>query len=135
MSTRRLPWVLRLVANAPRPPAKPRANQTPSPTRGIDVESFAPVAPPFSGAALWAELHTRALAYGGNDDSAWLATFAHRLPCSTCRPHWLEMVQRTPPDFSEGYFAWTVARHNEVNARLGKRHVPIEEARELWGTK
>ena len=35
------------------------------------------------------------------------------------------------PDFSspETYFAWTVAAHNSVNAKLGKKIFTVDEAR------
>jgi hypothetical protein len=77
------------------------------------------------GAALWRELHAK----GGDADEAYLADFARRVPCGDCRLHWLEAVARTPPVFGAGWFAWTVDRHNEVNRRLGKRELTIDEAR------
>jgi hypothetical protein len=39
-----------------------------------------------------------------------------------------------PPDFSspEAFFAWGVALHNAVNAKLGKPEITIEEAYLIW---
>lgn len=84
------------------------------------------------GPPLWAELHRRALTTNpGADDSAWLEQFARRLPCGECRQHWHDMVRRAPPVWA-GYFRWTVDRHNEVNVRLGKPLLTLEQARALW---
>lgn len=133
MSTERTPRTTYLAADRPRPPGTPREDQRPQPTRGIEAASFrSQYPPPFAGAELWAEIHRRALAHDGSDDSAFIATVTARLPCSTCRPHWLEMLERTPPDFGETYFAWTVKRHNEVNLRLGKPVLTIAEAEAIW---
>lgn len=79
----------------------------------------------------WAELHRRALLSNGEDDSEWLAHFRKTLPCGECRKHWDEMMVRTEPDFA-GYFAWTVDRHNEVNRKLGKPEMTLDEARIRW---
>lgn len=51
-----------------------------------------------------------------------------------CRKHWKEMVEKYPPDFSSraGFFAWTVDRHNDVNIRLGKPTVTLNEAVGLY---
>lgn len=116
-----------------KPPELPRAVQIPSPARGIDVASFAAfdVFPPFNGAQIWAEMHRRALVTFG-DDSAYLETVTARLPCGTCKPHWAALLAAKPPTWGEAYFAWTVAAHNEVNARLGKPLVTVEEARAIW---
>lgn len=84
------------------------------------------------GPLRWAELHHRALHNpAGVDDSVWLAAFSRTLPCGDCSLHWLQMMGRTPPDWAN-YFAWTVARHNEVNARLKKPLPTIEEALARW---
>lgn len=83
---------------------------------------------------LWGELHRRALEVGaGTDDTAWLETFAGRLPCGDCRTHWRAMLADHPPHWPT-YFAWTVARHNQVNRRLGKPEIPVAEAMQRWST-
>jgi hypothetical protein len=78
----------------------------------------------FWGPALWAELHARAMAYGGDAEGerAWLDRFTARVPCGECRQHWLELVTQTPPDLSDAgaFYRWTVSVHNAVNVRLGK---------------
>lgn len=86
---------------------------------------------PIDGSKEWAELHRRTLNWSGDDDSEWLKEFRLHLPCGECRRHWDGMVARTPPDWAN-YFAWTVDRHNEVNAKLGKPVMSIETARQTW---
>lgn len=135
MSTQRTPWVFRYAKARPGPSptgAKPGEGPSQAPG-GIDVASFRDeAAPVFAGAALWAEIHRRALAHAGGDDTPFIDSVTARLPCSTCRPSWLAFLQESPPDFGPSYFAWTVLAHNEVNARLGKPIVSIHEAREIW---
>lgn len=83
--------------------------------------------------SLWASLHRRALNVTGPDD-AWLAAFANRLPCGACRIHWQAAVKANPPDWNQ-YFAWTVQRHNEISARLGKPLYTVEAAYARWAPK
>jgi hypothetical protein len=86
------------------------------------------------GPMLWAALHRRALAQGKREaDAAWLAGFRQILPCGECRQHWDGMLTATPPVWGE-YFAWTVARHNEVNRRLRKAEMGLEQALQRWRT-
>ncbi len=87
--------------------------------------------PSWDGSKLWEEIHRRAVAKDGQDDSSWVEEIRRRVPCGECRRHWDGMMSRTPPDWAN-YFAWTVDRHNEVNARLGKPAVSIDAARQLW---
>lgn len=118
-----------------------RPDLVPPPTpAAVDSPAAATVytPPPFpaDGPALWRELHTYALD-GEARALMFLDEFSAKLPCGHCRAHWFEMVQRTPPDLSDGekFFAWTVARHNEVNAQLGKPDLEIAAARERWHGK
>ena len=109
----------------PEAPLIPAAGSAPNP----------PAAFPVRGDLLWQELHLRALSWGGGgDDSPWLDAFAQKLPCGHCRAHWLGMMQRTPPDFStrREYFVWTISRHNEVNAKLGKPIMSPDDAAIRW---
>lgn len=79
----------------------------------------------------WAKLHRRALGVR-DDDRAWLMQFANGLPCGECRGHFWQQLLVLPPVWGDGYFAWTVALHNEVSGRLGKRLWSVEEARLRW---
>lgn len=87
--------------------------------------------PPVNGAPLWGELHRWALATEGSEDARWMVLFRLRVPCGECRKHWDGMCVETPPTWGD-LFAWTVARHNEVNRRLRKPEMTVEEAREKW---
>jgi hypothetical protein len=81
------------------------------------------------------DIHFWALNHpAGQDDTAYLEGIAAKLPCVTCRQNWLAALKSAPPDFStpEATFTWTVARHNEVNRRNGKREYTVEEARALY---
>jgi hypothetical protein len=82
---------------------------------------------------LWAELHAWAQGYAGDRAAAaaWLAAFAGRIGCTECAQHWQELVAAFPPDYTseDALYLWTVARHNDVNRRLGK--VEWEPARSL----
>src|SRR5687767_8695514 len=98
--------------------------------RKMTVEELAEMAA-VQGRKRWEELHRRALGWAGGEDAQWLADFAMRLPCGECRTHWFGMLKRTPPDWAN-YFAWAVARHNEVNRRLGKPEITEGEARKIW---
>lgn len=111
---------------------QPTAAPLPQVPRGRDHPAPVQV-PPFEGGHLWTELHGRALGWSGVDDTLWLEGFRLRLPCGECRKHWDGMLALTPPCWGD-YFAWTVARHNEVNARLGKLQLTVDQARDHWST-
>jgi hypothetical protein len=115
--------IVRIVTHAPK--------LTPSiaavPAQKIEASG---IRPPSYGPAMWEKLHRRAGQYQG-DDSAWMKTFSSEVPCGKCRKDWREMLARTPPDWDK-YFAWTVDRHNEINAKLGKPIMSLEEARARW---
>ena len=51
-----------------------------------------------------------------------------------CRRFYAEWKAANPPDFSspEAFFAWGVALHNAVNAKLGKPEITIDEAYSIW---
>lgn len=87
------------------------------------------------GPKLWAELHRRPWACDLATEAAWIRdTFTPRLTACACRKDWLAALHTTPPDLASpaAYFAWSVARHNEVNARLGKPRLTLAEAMAIW---
>jgi hypothetical protein len=53
--------------------------------------------------------------------------------CS-CKRFYAEWKAANPPDFTspEAFFAWGVALHNAVNAKLGKPQITIDEAYKIW---
>lgn len=85
--------------------------------------------------ALWLELHRVALA--AKDRAAFARyvrqDFTPRVPCRTCKPTWLAILERMPPEDAADPFAWSVDAHNAVNVELDppKPVVSLEEARRL----
>lgn len=86
--------------------------------------------------ALWMELHQFSLELWNPVAAAewyyleWLPKLPH-LGCDDCTSDWYQLTQQYPPDFSsqERFFEWTVRRHNDINRKLGKPVLSIEEAR------
>lgn len=111
----------------------------------IPASADASALPPFpaDGPLIWQGIHQTALAFDLNKSKAararlrvqlpgWFAEhIAGMLPCGHCRTDWARMLRDTPPDF-KALFSWTVARHNEVNRKLGKPEIGEESARALW---
>lgn len=62
------------------------------------------------------------------DVRAYFALVARLYPCEMCRLEFAAMVKRSPPNFTtaRGARNWLASRHNEVNARLGKKQWPLE---------
>ena len=77
---------------------------------------------------LWKRLHLL------SNDRVLYEEWKCKLPCGPCKASWQEIQERIPPDFSSQdlFFEWTVIVHNEVNKKLGKRIVSLEEARNIW---
>ncbi len=77
---------------------------------------------------IWAWLHV-------DSRGSWALLHALRaeLPCKPCVEHYDAYLRERPPVFGAGWFAWTVAFHNEVNVRIGKPFVPLAKAAYLWG--
>lgn len=89
-------------------------------------------APAFNGGNLWALWHRRALDWSGGDDTEWIKReIMARLPSCSCGNHAASYLAAHPPVWAD-YFAWTVAFHNAVNARLGRPLLALEEARARW---
>lgn len=89
--------------------------------------------------ALWKEIHTRALGNpAGHDDTAFLDGLSRRLlfpgACAKCRNSYDDYRKAHVPDFTTPatYFHWTVDLHNDVNARIGKPVLTVEQARAIW---
>lgn len=87
--------------------------------------------------SLWAELHSyNPGKWVAEEAEKWFAWWLRRVPsfgCS-CQSHFKDIIKKHPPDFSshDSFFEWTVARHNDVNQRLGKEIFTLEKARMLY---
>lgn len=102
------------------------------------------IPPSVFGEPMWASIHLVALGYPDKPSANhrkhardFIESFKFVTPCSNCQNHFRAMLERSPLtekdlDSSHAFFAWTVNRHNEVNERIGKKTVSVEEAREFW---
>lgn len=106
--------------------------------RPIRAHSSGPhVGTGYQGQAKWRELHNYALSERPNplQRVAWLENFAASLPCGECRVSWKRLVRQNPlPQNAtpEEFFDWTVQRHNDTNAKLGKPTISLAEAKAIW---
>lgn len=91
----------------------------------------------YQGQAKWKELHLYALTERPTELGrvAWLANFAASVPCGECRHSWKRLVRNNPLSqkaSADQFWQWTVDRHNDVNAKLGKPMLTYEEAKPLY---
>jgi hypothetical protein len=84
------------------------------------------------GPAAWYTIHS-VCAYSTPstraDVNQWLISTARVLPCVECQDEAKEYVGNHPPADAANIFDWSVAFHNFVNVRLGKRQISIKQAR------
>jgi len=89
-------------------------------------------------AELWKELHIRALANKGKNETEYLKEFAEKIPRYTqgckCREFWVIWIKSNPPRFgTKGeFFEWTVKAHNQVNKKLKKPEYTIQQAKAYY---
>jgi hypothetical protein len=79
----------------------------------------------------WIALHD-----GTIRDESTLAEWELSIPqygCQ-CKAFYRAWKAENAPDFSspEAFFAWGVALHNAVNAKLGKHEITLDEAYSIW---
>ena len=90
-----------------------------------------------NGSERWAELHRRSRRPVANPalELEFIRWLASGLEGCSCNAHWREYLRQNPPDVMDvnTYWRWTVAAHNAVNRRLGKRVLSEEEAESLAG--
>jgi hypothetical protein len=98
--------------------------------------------PALWGASLWRSVHAVAMGYPERPSAADTAAYRRFytelhavLPCQTCADHYKAYVSSNPITdrdiaSAEALFAWTVRLHNDVNARLGKPVISLDEAHE-----
>ena len=94
--------------------------------------------PRYWGSKFWFTMHTVAYFYPDyptQDEMASAKNFytalADLLPCPGCARHYTSLLRAHPVDHAigsrEGLIEWVNMMHNEVNRRLGKPIVPLEE--------
>jgi hypothetical protein len=90
----------------------------------------------------WDTLQTIASAYDTYPDCSadpmvlvFVQNFAQSFPCKVCSGHFVALVAQHSPRGE--FFGWVVDRHNDVNARLGKRTMTYPQVRATfranWG--
>jgi hypothetical protein len=97
------------------------------------------ISPPIakSGPRFWAELHLFALRHKTDrEDWLWFDEWRQALPFDNCpcKVHLDAFVKENPPDWKD-LFAWSVALHNDVNDRIGKPTISVDDARAVWMSK
>lgn len=93
------------------------------------------------GRRVWDALHILALTYPPAPDESmkqsavlFVEAMVALLPCPQCRAHAEMFMAQTPLQTGDGnsFFNWTVAFHNNVNRRQGKRiMLPVEVRAQL----
>lgn len=102
------------------------------------------VSPNTFGPSMWATIHYICLGAGNSingmidiDKQKSITQFFNLLssiiPCDSCSKNLPLELQKLPIDShlgnNEDLFKWSVALHNSVNRRLGKKEISVEEAR------
>jgi hypothetical protein len=91
------------------------------------------VSPDVWGPSLWGAFH--ALCLTGTITSEFVQEFANVIPCPACAMHFRDILETFPFEQAEDKFQWSVRIHNQVNERLGKPIVRVEEARVKWSSR
>lgn len=94
------------------------------------------------GPFAWYIIHSLAYHYIDNQREKYVQFYRSLqqvLPCEVCRNHYGSMIARAQyvPESNTGretIHQWTVNMHNEVNRRLNKRVVSIQESTQLYQT-
>jgi FAD-linked sulfhydryl oxidase len=96
------------------------------------------------GVPMWKTIHYVAASYPkepSNGDKTnyalFYTTIGDVIPCKPCREHYKKMLEDYPLNDTvlqnqDTLFSWTVFIHNQVNIRLGKRAVSLDEAKKLY---
>jgi hypothetical protein len=106
------------------------AEQTATITRTVDLVEQREQRRAKQGQFAWSLLHN----YKGCDPQ-WFELWVYFIPSQCdCRDGFQHILKDLPPDFlsPEDFFAWGVALHNAVNAKLGKPQITLDEAYSIW---
>jgi hypothetical protein len=94
--------------------------------------------PEIWGPIFWSTIHIVSLAYPDEPSYAekraakeFFSALQHLLPCPKCRAHFREIIQGLPVDTwldnRKALVEWTWMVHNQVNTRLEKPSITLEE--------
>lgn len=88
---------------------------------------------------LWEVIHTYAANYPKKPSYvdkkmavAWYHKIIDHLICETCKGHYKKSLETLCVKNRNHLFRWTVAMHNRVNERLGKRLISLKEAARIY---
>jgi Erv1 / Alr family len=85
------------------------------------------------GPYFWGVIHLGCLT--GSITPEFMAMYPSVIPCGMCGQHFAELLQESPfPESKDPMvlFEWSVAVHNQVNARIGKPIMSVDQAMALW---
>jgi hypothetical protein len=97
--------------------------------------------PTYIGPGIWFNMHLDAVtALTKSEQMAVIVRIRKlqsRFPCSKCKVHFEEYLERHPPEqicgeSEDSLFRWTVDFHNAVNSFTGKPQVDYSEARSIY---
>jgi hypothetical protein len=81
------------------------------------------------GPRLWGAFHIACLT--GTISPEFLEEFSKVIPCPACSVHFRQLIESNPlPSMNQ--FEWSVDIHNQVNERIGKPLVSVDQARAMW---
>ena len=94
------------------------------------------------GKGIWFVIHTLALNGGNKVYFEWMmTTLVDHFGCEICKPHIIKFMTNHPfknynsifyKNEEIGYFKWTWELHNEVNKRLNKPIISLDDALILY---
>jgi deoxycytidylate deaminase len=79
------------------------------------------------GPGYWHHIHTKAA-----DNADVCMSMFNSLPCNDCKTHSIQLYDTLKPAYEGDILGLTIAIHNEVNRKLGKRQLSQKEARALY---
>jgi hypothetical protein len=88
------------------------------------------------GPHAWTFLHLSALhadrSGGRKEWKSLMGSFVMNLPCNECKKHAQAYWSSYEYQEDSSAFEWTLAFHNKVNVRLGKKELSLEKALKIW---
>lgn len=98
--------------------------------------------PKYIGPGYWASFHRRSI-YADTEDkkdsvARSIIIDIEKFPCDKCRKHAIEYLKKNSitdaikSKAKDSLFKWTVHFHNNVNSKLGKDIISVEQAYNMW---
>lgn len=97
------------------------------------------------GPYAWYKFHKKAIKYPSNPCNCniknaiyfYQQKFLDYIDCKSCRKDYLALIQNYPIKTGSKLelFNWTVAIHNIINVKLGKKQISYDKAYKIWSNK